>query len=297
MNNIPLVSVVIPCYNHEKYVQDCIQSVINQTYQNIELIIIDDGSKDRSVEKIQEMIEKCQKRFVRFEFRNRPNKGLSATLNESLEWCNGEYFSAIASDDMMLPSKTECQVNFLEKNSNSIGVFGGIILLWEERQKNRVLKRKDFGFKDILLHNHELPAPTAMVRTQNIRETGGYQADLAIEDWYMWLKLTESGRVLSYLSIPLCYYRQHLSNTSQKSLFMNNQRCYILDKFSSIDSKSLRKAKANCFLVLANDTLLANRKESFKSYLEYLKLSDFRGFLDIKSVKYLVKFIMEIRLF
>ena len=56
MNDQPLVSVVIPCYNHEQFVQDCIQSVIDQTYQNIELIIIDDGSKDNSVEKIKELM-------------------------------------------------------------------------------------------------------------------------------------------------------------------------------------------------------------------------------------------------
>jgi len=84
-SNQPLVSVVIACYNHEFFVQDSIQSVIDQTYQNIELIIIDDGSKDGSVKKIQEMIPNCQQRFIRFEFRHRLNKGLSATLNEALE--------------------------------------------------------------------------------------------------------------------------------------------------------------------------------------------------------------------
>ena len=67
-NNQPLVSIVIPCYNHENFVQDCIQSVIDQTYQNIELIIIDDGSKDNSILKILDMVDLCKSRFVNFEF-------------------------------------------------------------------------------------------------------------------------------------------------------------------------------------------------------------------------------------
>ena len=119
MHKQPLVSVVIPCYNHENFVQDCIKSVIDQTYENIELIIIDDGSKDGSVQKIQEMSAACQKRFTRFEFRYRPNKGLSETLNEALEWCEGLYLSPIASDDQMLKQKIQLQVNFLEKNKQS----------------------------------------------------------------------------------------------------------------------------------------------------------------------------------
>lgn len=84
MNQKPLVSVVIPCYNHENYVQECIKSAIEQDYENIELIIIDDGSKDESVNKIQELVPGCEKRFCRFEFRTRPNKGLCKTLNEAL---------------------------------------------------------------------------------------------------------------------------------------------------------------------------------------------------------------------
>ena len=84
MVNMPLVSIAIPSYNHEIYVQECIRSVIDQDYRNIELIIIDDGSTDNSVEKIEELIPLCKKRFVRFEFLCRENKGLSATLNEAI---------------------------------------------------------------------------------------------------------------------------------------------------------------------------------------------------------------------
>ena len=139
----PLVSVVIPCYNHEKFVQDCIQSVINQTYENIELIIIDDGSKDGSVEKIQEMIPICKQRFIRFEFRYRPNKGLSATLNEALEWCHGKYFSAIASDDMLLAEKLMVQVPILEADDACKGVFGNMILINDQNEECGEIIKKE----------------------------------------------------------------------------------------------------------------------------------------------------------
>ena len=106
------VSVIVPVYNAEKAIERCIRSILDQEYQDIECIAVDDGSKDGSVEKIQEMIPTCQKRFIRFEFRYRPNKGLSATLNEALEWCEGEYYAGFASDDIMLVSRIEKQVNF-----------------------------------------------------------------------------------------------------------------------------------------------------------------------------------------
>ena len=127
----PLVSIVIPCYNHAQFVQETVQSVIDQDYENIELIIIDDGSKDNSVEVIQEMIPACEERFVRFEFRYRPNKGLCATLNEALEWCEGEYFSPTASDDILKQNKISTQLAIMlsKKEQKIIGVFVGIELI------------------------------------------------------------------------------------------------------------------------------------------------------------------------
>lgn len=235
-NNPPLVSVVIPCYNHENFVQDSIQSVINQTYQNIELIIIDDGSKDGSVEKIQEMISVCQERFIRFEFRHRPNKGLSATLNEALEWCQGIYYSAIASDDMMLPGKTKLQVEFLDTHENISAVFGGIELIDNNNIKisERVRQSKQYRFKDIILHQHDLPAPTQMIRLSALKRVGGYDPDIVIEDWYMWIKLSELGD-LYYMDHLLCLYRQHATNISKNLEKMRQGRAKVLSFYKDSD--------------------------------------------------------------
>src|SRR5665647_800828 len=145
MINRPLISVAIPCYNHERYIQDCIKSVIDQDYENIELIIIDDGSSDNSVEKIKEMIPACEERFVRFGFRNRENKGLSATLNEAIEWCRGTYYSSIASDDVMLPKKTSTLLGYIEEDKDVAGIFCGVYILDSDGRKIALIRPQE-GF-------------------------------------------------------------------------------------------------------------------------------------------------------
>lgn len=229
----PLVSIVIACYNHEHFVQDSIQSVINQTYTNIELIIIDDGSTDNSVSRIQQMVESCEKRFVRFEFRSRLNKGLSATLNEALEWCQGEYYSPFASDDLMNKDKTDVQVAFLEKNISTVAVFGGVIMIDNNGSfLTKILgKYRQYTFEEIIMHEHDLPAPTQMIRLAIIKELGGYDSRLLIEDWYMWLKLSKYGNIC-YINHVLCLYRQHDSNISKNLVRMQEGRLEVLECFN-----------------------------------------------------------------
>lgn len=217
----PLVSIVIPCYNHENFIQDCILSIIGQSYQNIELIIIDDGSKDNSVEKIQNLVQECLERFVRFEFRARPNKGLSATLKEALEWSNGIFFSPIASDDQMLTEKISYQVNYLSRNSEIVACFGNVNLIDND---NRIIKTENFpsryyDFETIFLNKHHINASTQMIRVEVLRTIGGYKSGITIDDLYMWLKLSEVGRIFVDKKV-LSNYRLHEDNSIKKGKFI-----------------------------------------------------------------------------
>lgn len=232
-----LVSVVIPCYNHEQFVQDTIQSVIDQTYQNIELIIIDDGSKDTSVEKIQQMTSICEARFTRFEFRSRPNKGLSATLNESLEWCKGKYYSAIASDDMMLKDKTAQQVEILSQDEDYVAVFGAVEMIDNHNNKLGQIRQTDkiFSFNDLFYTDRFLPAPTQMIRLDSLKKTGGFVEGMIIEDWYMYLKLMEHGGKIYYKDDLYSYYRAHDGNTFSNPYKMALGRLQVINEFNHKD--------------------------------------------------------------
>ena len=275
MNKSHLVSIIIPCYNHEIFVKDTIQSVIDQTYQNIELIIIDDGSIDKSTCKIQEMTHLCEQRFVRFEFRTRPNKGLSATLNEAVEWCKGEYFSAIASDDIMLDKKTAIQVNILNENQHITAVFGGAIIIDKNNNKIDTLlyENREYNFENIILHQHILPAPTQMIRMKVLEKIGGYKSYLIIEDWYMWLKLSQFGNIL-YVKEIFSLYRQHDSNISNNVMKMRQGRLDVLDYFK--DSEHYRQAINNVRWINANEKYSGNKKYQFGYFKETFTLKPFK---------------------
>lgn len=235
LNIQPLVSIVIPCYNHELYVQDCIQSVIGQTYKNIELIIIDDGSKDGSIEQIENMKSLCEERFIRFEFRSRSNKGLSATLNEALEWCQGQYFSVIASDDILLPGKLEIQVPILELDAACKGVFGNMILINNlgEECGHEIKEQKKYSFEDLFKYTEYLPAPTQLLRLKDLKKVNGFNDKFLIEDWYIFLKILEEGGYCIHINQFFTKYRTHEDNFSKKNNLMTIGQIQIADHFKS----------------------------------------------------------------
>lgn len=241
---MPLVSVCVPAYNHEKYVAECIQSIIDQDYKNIELIIINDGSKDKTDEVIKSYEQKCQERFVRFEYRNRENKGLSSTLNEMLDWSKGKYFTGIASDDILLFNKISLLVYELEKLGDSYAVaFGnakfidhnskelyldkltgmptskdkGIELFLDYYTYNRDLDYKNkniFGSYKTLLEGNYLPAMSYVIVLEKIKEIGAWTSGNTIEDWELWLKLSKKYKFI-FVDQSVALYRWHESNSSK----------------------------------------------------------------------------------
>lgn len=228
-----LVSIIIPVFNHARFVRQCIESVIAQDYPSIELIVIDDGSMDDSVAVIESLLPACRQRFVRFEFRSRPNKGLAATLNEALAWAEGGYFSALASDDVLLPDKTSRLLFAIADETDVAGVFGGCEYINEDGNligsENHPLAY--FSFNDVLAHRHSLQAATQLLRTGHVRAAGGYLQDVYIEDWYMWLKLTEAGHKLKNIPDLLAQYRYHAGNISKQRRHMFEARKQILGHF------------------------------------------------------------------
>jgi alpha-1,3-rhamnosyltransferase len=233
MNDFPLVTVYIPAYNHENYVQGSIQSVINQTYPNIEFIIVNDNSTDSTHEKIEQMIPKCLERFKRFEYINKSvNQGLVDSVNICHDWSSADFISGVASDDLMFPNLiSELLKEMLALNDeyaivagnavnmNSQGaVLYNVVSEGESYPDIMLLKSKtvfDSGlygeYSELLKANH-VCAQSLLVRKKCIFDVGLYDRDIAIDDWNMWLKLSKKYK-FHYVHKILSAYRTHETNT------------------------------------------------------------------------------------
>lgn len=227
-----LVSVVIPCYNHAQFVQETIQSVIDQDYEKIELIIIDDGSKDNSVNVIKELIPACERRFIRFEFRDRPNKGLCATLNEAFGWCQGKYFSPIASDDILEHNKISYLVSKAFQEPEVVAYYGAVKCIGDTTGHVIGCKERVYTFSDIFLNGDLPPAPGVMFRSECLLEVGGFSSDAVLEDLDILLKLLDfDSRVVKSYPLIVTRYRRHVNSTTNDIYKMHLGRLQVLSKY------------------------------------------------------------------
>jgi len=177
LENDPLVTAFVGCYNHSRFVEECLDSVRHQTYPNLEVIIFDDRSKDNSVAVIDTWLKK-----QRLDWQFVPhtkNIGICASLNEVLQLARGKYISMVAADDIWLPDKTARQVEMMERLPEDVGVVysdafqideNGATLpqMFIEAQRNFAVPPKGLLF-DVLLEGNFIPAMTTLIR----RETCG----------------------------------------------------------------------------------------------------------------------------
>jgi len=185
MNN-PLVSVVLSVYNGEKYLDEAIESILNQSYENFEFIIIDDGSSDKSLEIIHSYKDK------RIIVISRENRGLVSSLNEGIEVAKGVYIARMDADDISLATRLEEQVIFMEKNLD-VGICGtGIIGFGEDiKEKPWLLSSADKTIKTELLFSSCFAHPTVMIRRELIVKNKLFYNEefLHAEDFELWTRM------------------------------------------------------------------------------------------------------------
>lgn len=280
-----LVSVIVPCYRHEKYIESCLKSIMAQTYQNIELIVCDDCSPDHSYEIICSMQDELKKRFSRVEIiRNDTNQGVTKNLNKMIRIAKGDYIKDIASDDMLMPNCITDLVDYVENHPCDIAFSNG----WEIGEEALYIPSKEecrkkiyesipkYGTKltgDICAFNF-IYSPSAIYPAQTFKKYGLYDENLMIEDFEYMLRVSVSGKIL-YLDKETVWYRVSADSLS-----------HFNDSYESI--KRMRKINDCRMTIFEMYEKYCNKKQIAQFYNDNVALAmivnDPKSLVDFKQI-------------
>lgn len=243
-----LVSIIIISYNQAKFIDDCMQSVLGQTYSNMEILYMDDDSGDGSYEKAEQYRKLLQKKFERVEFiHNKENQGVVKNLNKLLSRCQGKYIMSVAADDFILSTGIEDMVRYLEEHEEAAivytnGIFGDENTCYDIDKSYEGFKRLysqippcGRNLFEQLYERDFIMAPTVMMRKKTYDEVGPYDESLEVEDWDYFVRVALYGYI-GYLNKCTVMYRvlstsfSH-SATPSRRIVMKKNELLLLEKY------------------------------------------------------------------
>ena len=259
------ISILIPAYNHENYVNQTLDSIIKDSFKDKEIVIINDGSTDNTDEVIKNWIQKHQNK-IKITYKSRENRGLTKTLNELLNLSGGLYVVTIASDDYLLDGGLEKRYQYLIEHPLKYAVFADCHVvdndnkkmfdsgLFEFRNASRENLMSDEGIRKEFISNFAIPGPVLMVRRNFYKQFGKYNEEMYIEDFDLYLKFA-SKNLIGFLDEKVSAYRIHGENMSS-----NNNQNYL---------KILTDSKKTLLLHVKN----FSRYDKFLLYKEIIKFT------------------------
>lgn len=252
-----IVSVPVTTYNSADFIIETLESVYNQNYKELELIICDDFSTDATIPLVEEWInlERVKNRFSRIEFVKVPhNTGVSANCNRCVNNSHSEWIMLVSGDDILLPNCVEDNMKFVSENPDCQTVFSQVRLYQDTFEEKNYLKTIPKSFPDnlmnpsftaqdqyqiLLIADRIYYSPSFFLNKKAIKKVGGYdESSRMVEDYPMWLKLTGSNIKLDYFHKETVGYRIHSKAT-------NNNGADVLIKPSVINSYLVRKKYAH----------------------------------------------------
>jgi glycosyltransferase involved in cell wall biosynthesis len=196
----PVVSIVIPCYNYGEFLEDAIQSCLDSTFHNFEIVVVNDGSTDPYTNSVLNNLDKPKTRVI-----HQKHKGVSAARNLGIQESKGKYILPLDADDKIHAALIEKEYKILEETPEL-----GFVTHWVQMfgTENRVLKFPPFDEKILLETN--IVINTSLTRKKAWSDADGYNEQmLGLEDWDFWMSLVEKGWKGSTIPEILFYYRRH----------------------------------------------------------------------------------------
>lgn len=226
MNSIsfPLLSIIIPFYNHNHFIKQTLDSVLEDTYPNKEIIIINDGSSNPNDSNITQWLEQHQAEIL-IQYIKRENKGLTKTLNELIMLSKGKFIAICASDDYFINNTFQERIVILENNEDKMMILGDNIVinnddkilfksnLFEARKHKLKNYLTNFGLKRMIIKKWGMAGPCWLAKKDLFNEVGLFDENLIVEDWDFMLRVVAKNLAIFYPDKPVSAYRLHGNNT------------------------------------------------------------------------------------
>lgn len=245
--NSPLVSVIIPCYNAEKYVEEAVRSIMNQSYKNLEIIVTDDCSSDNTLMILETLaVEDARIKVIK----NKENLKIVKSLNNMIEIAQGKYIARMDADDISLPERIEKQVNFMEENPE-YGVCGTNAWIIDENGKYLSKSILPINYNDIkeLIHFKNPVYHPSILGLRSIFIMYKYKIEYQhAEDYELWNRLIKNKIKITNLSSILLKYRSYSLQTSVS--YSDNQKSLVKNIIS--DNSSFEDSFIDCFISFIN---------------------------------------------
>ncbi len=243
-----LVSVIIPAYNHEKYIGKCIESVLNQTYSNLEVLVNDDCSTDGTRAEIEKINDDRVKKFF-----SKTNRGVVESINELSSKCNGKYIAIIGSDDFWYPTKIEEQLKVFKENPKLGAVFTEVDFVDEN---NEIYQEKIFNYSNMTsaerirkfyeIGNH-LCHPSSMIKKSVFKDIGEYNNRYRqLHDYDYWTRLVQKYKI-NIINKKLMAYRRERKNNESISSVNNTNTMRLYNELFYINYKMITDANNKLF--------------------------------------------------
>jgi glycosyltransferase involved in cell wall biosynthesis len=256
----PLVSVICITRNHERFCIESLDSVLNQTYKNIEWIILDAASTDKTVELIDNWLveNNVQSVFLK----EKELKPVTINLNKALTFAQGEYVQFLSLDDALLANKISDQINLMQKN-NFVGLVFSDSVVVDENSKvicdaycgldnAKFEEFRNIEFYRLWQDSARIQAPTTLYRKQVFYDLGGFDEEITIEDWDFYLRIAKSKWEIRYQQQKLAVYRvvnDSLSRSTNIEFQINILKTYFKHKINKkkLTISFFEKNRARCF--------------------------------------------------
>jgi len=279
---MPKVSILIPSYNAERFLPTSIKSALSGTYQDFEIIVIDDGSTDNTKGLVQSFIDLFPGKIRYF---RQENKGLAVARNTGIIEAQGEYLALLDADDKWLPCRLQEGVRILDADA-SIGLVHGNITYIDINDKEISTPKRDprflngYIFDNIFLRKAHIACPTVLFRRICCAHAGMFDANLSrlgCEDRDLWLRISQKFKI-SYIDKVLSYYRHTPQSMSQDVDKMTKARLYVIDKYcpGNKDESLRNRALSKVYRDLGDELLINNRH--LEARYEYLKAVKFNPY-------------------